>query len=500
MDKIKNIVIVGGGTAGWMAACVLARIIQPTGATVTLVEAPDIPTVGVGEATIPQISLFNEMMGFDEADFLKSTNATYKLGIEFVNWGAIGESYIHPFGKYGFDMEGVMFQHFWRRLSAEGQTPDIDDYCLQIVAAKSGRFCHARRDLPQSPLANIEYAFHFDAGLYAKYMRDFSLSRGVKRVEDKVINVVQDSESGFIESLKLESGHSIEGDFFIDCSGFRGILIEKTLQSGFEDWSKWLPVNAAVAAACESSEDPIPYTRATAHEAGWQWRIPLQNRLGNGYVYCDDFISSEQAEKDLIARLEGKALASPKHLSFKTGRRNESWIKNCLSLGLAAGFMEPLESTSIHLVQTGLSRLMSMFPDGGFNQTEIDYYNKRTCEEYERIRDFLILHYKATSREDTPFWKYVKHMAVPDKLHEKMNIYQENGRIFRENNELFNATSWFAVMNGQGLKTKGWHPVAESISLDEVRSRLTEIHATVENSKNIMPTHKAFIDQFLHGR
>ena len=499
MHKIKNIVIVGGGTAGWMAASALVRIIKPTGANITLIESPDIPTVGVGEATIPQIALFNEMVGFDEREFLKATQATYKLGIEFVNWGNIGDSYIHPFGKYGFDMEGVMFHHFWRRLHAEGNTPSIDEYCLQIMAAKSGKFCHARRDLPNSPLAGIQYAFHFDAGLYAKFMRDYALGEGVERIEDKVVDVRLHTETGHIQSLNLERGDVVDGDFFIDCTGFYGLLIDKALGSDYEDWSKWLPVNSAVAVGCEASGDPIPYTRATAHEAGWQWRIPLQHRLGNGYVYCDEYLSAEQAEKDLRSRLEGAPLADPKHLKFKTGMRKESWVKNCLSLGLSAGFMEPLESTSIHLVQSGLSRLMSMFPDAGFNQIEIDYFNKRTRNEYERIRDFLILHYKATQREDTPFWKYVKHMNVPDKLHEKIEIYKENGRVFREDNELFNETSWFAVMNGQNLKTKGWHPVVDGLELSEVKDRLAEIHATVQNSADVMPSHKGFINQFLNG-
>lgn len=498
MNNIKNIVIVGGGTAGWMAASALIRIIKPIGAKITLIEAPDIPTVGVGEATIPQIALFNEMVGFNEREFLRATKATYKLGIEFVNWGNIGDAYIHPFGKYGFDMEGVMFQHFWRRLQEEDHAPSIDEYCLQVVAAKNGKFCHARHDLPNSPLSGIQYAFHFDAGLYAKFMRDYAVGEGVERIENKVVDVKLHAETGHIQSLILEQGSVIDGDFFIDCTGFCGLLIDKTMGSGYEDWSNWLPVNSAVAVGCEASEDPIPYTRATAHEAGWQWRIPLQNRLGNGYVYCDEFISAEQAERDMLSRLEGAALANPKHLKFKTGMRKESWVKNCLSLGLSAGFMEPLESTSIHLVQSGLSRLMSMFPNTGFNQTEIDYFNKRTRNEYVRIRDFLILHYKVTQREDTPFWKYVKHMEVPDKLQEKIDIYKESGRIFREDNELFNETSWFAVMNGQNLKTKGWHPVADGLDLKEVQSRLNEIHATVQNSSDVMPKHQEFIERFMN--
>ena len=497
MNNIKKIAIVGGGTSGWMTACALARIMRPAGIDITLVETPDIPSVGVGEATIPQIGIFNDMVGFDEAEFVKATQATYKLGIEFVNWGQVGDSYIHPFGNYGFDMEGIMFHHFWRRLEEENLTPSVDDYCLQIVAAKAGKFSHPYKDVPNSPLSKIQYAFHFDAGLYAKFMREFATSNGVKRVEGRVTDVTQNAETGHIEKLLLKDQRVLEADFFIDCSGFRGLLIDKVLNSGFEDWSHWLPVNSAVAVACESPEDPIPYTRATAHEAGWQWRIPLQHRLGNGYVYCDKFIGDDEAQSDLLSRLEGKPLADPKRLKFKTGMRREVWVKNCLSLGLAAGFMEPLESTSIHLVQSGVSRLMSLFPDMGFNQKEIDYYNQRTRVEYEQIRDFLILHYKATQREDTDFWRYVKNMDVPQSLTEKIEMYKENGRIFRQENELFNQTSWFAVMHGQNIRSERWHPVVDSLPLSEIKSRLQEIHATVANSCDVMPNHKDYIEKFI---
>jgi len=497
MNNIKKIVIVGGGTSGWMTASALARIIKPVGVDVTLVEAADIPTVGVGEATIPEIGVFNEFIGLDEADFLKKTQATFKLGIEFVNWGRVGDSYIHPFGKYGYDMEGVMFHHFWRRLNEEGLAPNVDEYCLQIAAAKAGKFSHPYADVPQSPLSKIQYAFHFDAGLYAKYMRDYATSHGVERIEGRVVDVEQNAETGFIETLILDDNRSLEAEFFIDCSGFKGLLIDKVMGSSFVDWSHWLPVNSAVAVACESPEDPIPYTRSTAHEAGWQWRIPLQNRLGNGYVYCDEYLDDDVAESGLLSRLEGKLLSDTKRLKFKTGMRKNVWVKNCLSLGLAAGFMEPLESTSIHLVQTGISRLMSFFPDKKFNQAEIDFYNHRTAVEYEQIRDFLILHYKATQRDDTAFWQYVKNMAVPERLNRKIEIYKENGRIFRENNELFSPTSWFAVMHGQNIRSERWHPVVDSLPLSEIRSRLQEIHATVANSCDVMPNHKDYIEKFI---
>lgn len=493
-DAIKNIVIVGGGTAGWMAASALSTLLARAGVSITLIETPDIPTVGVGEATIPQICLFNELLGIDENDFIKKTSATFKLGIEFVNWGEIGESYVHPFGKFGFDMEGIHFHHFYMRAKALGNPYPLGDYCLQVYGAKANKFMRAE-NIPQSPLNGISYAFQFDATLYAKYLREVSEARGVTRIEAKVTDVKLRPEDGFIQTLKLDDGRNIDGDLFIDCSGFYGLLIEGALGAGYTDWSEWLPVNRAVAVACKQPGDPIPYTRATARGAGWQWRIPLQHRLGNGYVYCDKFLSPEQAEKDLVESLEGEALAAPKHLKFTTGHRNKFWDKNCVSLGLAAGFMEPLESTSIHLVQSGLARLMSLFPDKRFTQSNIDYFNKRTLDEYVRVRDFLILHYKLTRRDDTAFWRYVRDMDVPDKVHEKMEAYRANARTYREDNELFNETSWLAVMNGQGLYPEGHHPMANVLSDEELLSRMEQIRATVVNSEKVMPRHIDYIKQ-----
>jgi len=492
-NQIENIVIIGGGTAGWMAASALSSIMKRANVKVTLVESEAIGTVGVGEATIPQISLFNELLGLDENDFIKRTQATFKLGIEFVDWGQKGERYIHPFGGYGIDMEGVHFHHFW--LKAKELNPDLPDlaeFNLQAMAARKNKFTRPL-DIARSPLSKIHYAFQFDAGLYAKYLREIAEDAGTKRIEGRVTSIQQEAEKGHIQSVTLESGEVISGDFFIDCTGFIGLLIEKTLQTGYEDWSKWLPVNRAVACACEQSEEPVPYTRATAKGAGWQWRIPLQHRLGNGYVYCDKFLAENEAQSELMNSLEGKPLAEPKHLRFVTGHRKKFWEKNCLSLGLSAGFMEPLESTSIHLIQSGLSRLMAQFPDKDFNQKDIDYYNLRTRQEYERVRDFLVLHYKATKRDDTPFWQHIQAMPLPDKLREKMELYQENGRIFREDLELFNETSWLAVMHGQGLKPKSYHPVVNVLSADEIEMRLKDIYNSVVNSANYMPTHMEFI-------
>ena len=492
-NQIEKIVIIGGGTAGWMAASALSSIMKRANVKVTLVESEAIGTVGVGEATIPQIALFNELLGLDENDFIKRTQATFKLGIEFVDWGQKGERYIHPFGGYGIDMEGVHFHHFWLKAKElNPDLPDLTEFNLQAMAARKNKFTRPL-DIARSPLSKIHYAFQFDAGLYAKYLREIAEDAGTKRIEGRVTSIQQESEKGHIQSVTLESGEVISGDFFIDCTGFIGLLIEKTLQTGYEDWSKWLPVNRAVACACEQSEEPVPYTRATAKEAGWQWRIPLQHRLGNGYVYCDKFLPKDEAQAELMNSLEGKPLAEPKHLRFVTGHRKKFWEKNCLSLGLSAGFMEPLESTSIHLIQSGLSRLMAQFPDRGFNQKDIDYYNLRTRQEYERVRDFLVLHYKATRRDDTPFWQHIQAMPLPDKLREKMELYEENGRIFREDLELFNETSWLAVMHGQGLKPKSYHPVVNVLSAEEIEMRLKDIYNSVVNSANYMPTHMEFI-------
>jgi tryptophan halogenase len=492
-DQIKDIVIVGGGTAGWMAASAISKLMSRMGMNVTLIESEAIGTVGVGEATIPQIRLFNRLLEIDENEFMKRTQSTFKLGIEFVDWGRVGESYIHPFGDYGVDMEGIRFHHFWEKAKQNNpDLPPLSEYCLQAVAAAEHKFTRPL-NIDRSPLRKIVHAFQFDAGLYAKFLRELAEKFGTTRIEGKVTAVNQDSENGHIKSLSLESGQIIEGDFFIDCTGFIGLLIEKTLKAGYKDWSAMLPVNHAVACACTQDEDPIPYTRATAKAAGWQWRIPLQHRLGNGYVFCDKFLSGENAEKELMESLEGTPLADPKHIKFTTGHRKKFWDKNCLSLGLAAGFMEPLESTSIHLVQTGLSRLMAQFPDKNFNQKDIDYYNKRTEDEYIRIRDFLVLHYKVSVRNDTPFWQYIQDMPLPDKLREKMELYQENGRIFREDNELFNETSWLAVMHGQGLRPKSYHPVADVLSNEEVKMRLADIHNSVVKSSDYMPSHIDYI-------
>ncbi len=490
--RIRKIVIVGGGTAGWMTAAAMAKLLGCDFADITLVESDDIGIVGVGEATIPQIGIYNRMLGLDEDEFVRKTQGSFKLGIQFVDWGRKGHTYFHPFGPFGVDMEGVSFHAYWQRLHLAGDPHRLEDYSLQAVAAAENRFMRAI-DAGRSPLSRIAYAFHFDAGLYARFLRGFAEERGVVRREGKIVDVEQRAEDGFIQAVKLESGERIEGELFIDCSGFRGLLIEQTLKTGYEDWTRWLPCDRAAAVPCESVPDFTPYTRSTARDAGWQWRIPLQHRTGNGYVYSSDHISDDQAAETLLANLDGKPLADPRFLRFVTGRRKQAWVKNVVAIGLASGFIEPLESTSIHLIQSGVAKLMQMFPDKRFEPADRERFNRMTQVETEQVRDFIILHYHLTERDDTPFWDRCRTMDVPDSLKEKYRLFEGYGRIFRENDELFNDTSWMAVMVGQGLKARGYDPVADVLSLDETRARLAEIRRVMRTSADYMPLQTEFI-------
>ena len=494
--RIKKIVIVGGGSAGWMTAAALTKVLGQDYAEITLVESEQIGIVGVGESTIPQLGIFNRMLGLDENEFIRKTQGAFKLGIHFVDWGRKGHTYIHPFGPYGVDMEGVSFHAFWHRMHREGDPHWVDDYSLQALAAKENRFMRPI-DAGRSPLSTLAYAFHFDAGLYARFLRGFAEDRGLKRREGKIGRVDQNAETGFIEAVVLESGERIEGELFIDCTGFRGLLIEQTLKAGFEDWNHWLPCDRAVATQCEHGDrsEITPYTRATAREAGWQWRIPLQHRIGTGYVYSSAHISDDEAAATLMANLDGPAVKDPWVLRFRAGRRNRAWVKNCIAIGLAQGFIEPLESTSIHLIQSGIAKLLQMFPDRTFPQADADRFNRMTKREMEQVRDFIVLHYNATQRDDTPFWDHVRTMDVPDSLKEKYRLYRTTGRIFREDDELFNDTSWFAVMTGQGLRPERYDPVAEVLSLEETRARLTEIRSVMRTCADQMPGHADFIRQ-----
>jgi tryptophan halogenase len=489
-DRLRRIVIVGGGTAGWMTAAALGRFLKDT--DVTLVESEAIGTVGVGESTIPQINIFNRMLGLDEDEFVRKTKATFKLGIDFVDWKAIGHSYHHPFGPYGVDMDGVSFHAYWLKLRGLGLDDDLGAYSLQTLGSRQSKFMRPNSQ-PNSPLSQIAYAFQFDAGLYAKFLREYAEARGIVRQEGRIQSVQQDGMSGFVTSVTLESGQVIEGDLFIDCSGFRGLLIEQTLKAGYEDWSQWLLNDRAVAVPCTLGGSMAPVTRATARPHGWQWRIPLQHRLGNGYAFSSAHVSEDEATAYLLAHLDGEPLAEPNRLRFTAGRRKKSWDKNVVAIGLSAGFMEPLESQSIHLIQVGISRLLAHFPDRSFRQADTDRYNRTMVFEYEKIRDFLILHFKATTRSDTPYWDYLREMPIPDYLADKIALFKGSGRVFRENEELFNDTSWFAVFVGQGIMPEGYDPMADNMDAATFKARMAEIKSVIAKSAEVMPDHMRFI-------
>ncbi|MDR3527580.1 MAG: tryptophan 7-halogenase [Rhizomicrobium sp.] len=492
--SIRNIVIVGGGTAGWMTAAAVSKVLRAGTYTVRLIESDEIGRVGVGEATIPPITTFNRILGIDENEFLRKTQGSIKLAIEFVNWGRLGQTYLHPFGQFGLDIEAVKFHQYWRKLGMLGEVPPLDDYCLTAMAAKLGRFTRPSPD-PQSVLSTLKYAYHFDAALYARFLRDYAEKRGVKRREGKVVDVSLRGEDGFIEAVTLASGERIEGDFFIDCSGFRSLLLAQALKTEFDDWSHWLPCDRAVATQCEAGGELTPFTRATAHKAGWQWRIPLQHRIGTGYVFCSKFISDEEAIQTLLANLDGPPLVDPWLLKFTAGRRKQLWNKNCVAIGLAGGFMEPLESTSIHLIQAGITRLLSLFPGAAISPLEVDEYNRLMISHYEHIRDFIILHYHATERDDSPFWDQCRTMTVPETLKHKIDLFRGCGRLFRYEDELFAEGSWIAVLLGQNVLPQAYDPLVDAIDVKVVRNTLTQIRSHVRQTVEAFPTHRTFLQR-----
>ena len=493
-NRIKKIVIVGGGTAGWMTAAALGKVLGRDYADITLVESDAIGIVGVGEATIPQIGTYNRMLGMNEDEFVKRTKGSFKLGIEFVNWGRVGHRYFHPFGHFGINMNGLSFHAFWMRLAQAGRAAGLDEYSLNATACKRNRFMRPI-NAGKSPLSEIAYAFHFDAGLYSLYLRELAEGFGVVRREGLITRVHQRAEDGFVEALELEDGARVEGELFIDCTGFRGLLIEQTLKTGYDDWSELLPCNRAMVVPCSSVEPLTPYTRSTAHAAGWQWRIPLQHRIGNGHVYCSEYMSDDEATAILLDNLDGEPLAEPRQVKFVTGQRKRYWNRNVVAIGLSSGFMEPLESTSIWMIQSGISRLLANFPGRDFAQVDIDRYNRVLRQESEWIRDFLVLHYVATERDDSPFWNYCRNMKIPERLAEKIRVYDNSGRCFREGEELFNDTSWFAVLTGQCRMPRSYDPVAEMMTMEETETRLEEIRGVVERSADYMPGHAEFIAQ-----
>jgi len=487
-NRIRKVVIAGGGTAGWMAAAAISKILGKV-LDITLVESDEIGTVGVGEATIPPLVTFHRLLDIKEQDFMAATQGTFKLGISFEGWRNVGENYIHSFGETGTDHWTAGFQHFWLKDRERGSNEEFGSYCLELKAAKESKFAHL-------PKGGLNYAYHIDATLYAKFLRKFCGKFGVKRVEGKIVEVNTRPEDGFIESLTLDSGKKIEGDLFIDCTGFRGLLIEQTLHTGYTDWSHWLPCDSAIAVQTESVIEAIPYTRSIARESGWQWRIPLQHRVGNGLVYCSRYISDVEAKDLLLKNIAGGRLTEPRVIKFRTGQRLKNWNKNVIALGLASGFVEPLESTSIHLIQRGVLRLMQMFPLQGIRKSEIDEYNKQSQSEIENIRDFIILHYKVTNRQDSPFWRHCRSMSIPDSLAHRIELFQETARVFKIPNELFGENSWIQVMLGQGIVPEQYHPVANVMGDDELTRFMQGIKSKVDRTVATLPHHQAYVEQY----
>ncbi len=494
-SRVKRVVIVGGGTAGWMAAAALSRYFNDGERTITLVESDAIGIVGVGEATIPPIRNFNAMLGIDENEFLRETRGTFKLGIEFVNWGRQGDRYFHPFGSYGQELHGIAFhQLYLRELARSGPAAvgPVSSYSMSSVAASIGRFGRPSSQA-KSLVSQIFYAFHFDASLYAAFLRRRAEADGAVRREGRITNVQRDGESGNVSAVVLQDGSVVEGDLFIDCSGFRGLLIEDALETGYEDWSRWLPMDRAIAVPTGNRASPPPFTRATAHAAGWQWRIPLQHRTGNGHVFSSAYMEEDEARRILLDNLEGPSLAEPRMLRFLTGMRKKAWSHNVVALGLASGFLEPLESTSIHLIQNGIARLFALFPDNPVNPIERDEYNRGMREVYEDVRDFIILHYKATQRDDSEFWRYVREMEIPDSLANKIELWRSRGRVFRENAELFTTPSWVAVMLGQNIVPDRHEPIADTLDPAKVAGAMQQMREAYLATAERLPTQEQFL-------
>jgi tryptophan 7-halogenase len=500
-DKpLQKIVIVGGGAAGWMSAAALSAVLKPP-YEIRLVESDEIGIIGVGEATIPPIRVFNDLAKLDEAEFLRATHGAFKLGIEFVNWGRPGERYFHGFGSIGREpLWPVDFSQYWLRMRALGRALPLDAYAISNLAAQAGRFMLPRPEMQNSPLANIGYAYHFDASLYARFLRRVSEGRGVRRTEGKVVHALLDEAAGptqgHVRALQMESGELIEGDLFLDCTGFFGLLIDKALGTGFEDWSHWLPCDRAVAVPSQSSGPLLPYTRSTAHRAGWQWRIPLQHRVGNGHVYASAHVSDDEAVATLLEHLDGEPLAEPRLIRFRTGMRQQAWQRNVVAIGLAAGFVEPLESTALHLIQMGIGKLIEHFPHRGFVPEEIAEYNRQSRARYEDVRDFIILHYHLNQRDDSPFWQACAAMAVPERLRRRMVLYAASGRILYEDGELFRTASWLEVMEGQNLRPRGWLALAELQGVEETAGYLKGVSDTIAQCVAAMPAHEAFVRHY----
>ena len=485
---VKKVVIAGGGTAGWIAAAALVKQLGRL-LDITLVESDEIGTIGVGESTIPTTRSFHSLVGIDEQDFMRATQSSFKLGIAFENWGAIGDRYLHSFGLIGKSTWMADFQHFWLQARAEGFAGDLGDYCFELQAAEANKFATSEN-------MQINYAYHLDATAYARYLRKLSEPAGVKRVEGKIKEVRQDPETGFIQALVLESGHVVEGDLFIDCTGFRALLIEQTLETGYDDWSHWLPTNSAYAVQTESTGPAIPYTRAIAHQAGWRWKIPLQHRVGNGLVFSSDYMADDDARALLLREIDGEPLFEPRLIRYRTGSRGKVWNKNCLALGLASGFIEPLESTSIHLIMIAVTRLMQSFPFNGFDDALIERFNTMSRAELEGVRDFIILHYKLTERDDSAFWQRCRTMEIPESLALRIAMFSENALAWQGSDELFRVDSWVQVMLGQRVQPRGYHHVARMMPPGQLRQALADLKANISGAVAKMPSHQEFLNRY----
>ncbi|GGY37919.1 tryptophan halogenase family protein [Parvularcula lutaonensis] len=484
----QRVVIAGGGTAGWMAAAAIGKAVGKV-SDITLVESDAIGTVGVGEATIPPLLNFNRLCGIEEPEFMKAVRGTFKLGIAFENWTDVGHRYIHSFGITGKDHWTAGFQHFWRRGKEMGIADEFGNYCLELVAAEEEKFAHL-------PDLGLNYAYHIDSSAYAALLRKHAESHGVVRKEGKIQSIERDGESGELRSITLEDGTVLEGDLFIDCTGFRALLIGGALGAGYHDWTHWLPCDRAIAVQTKSIREPLPYTRSIAHEAGWRWQIPLQHRTGNGTVFCSRFMSEDEARAKLLEDVEGETLTEPRVIHFRTGMRREHWKKNCVALGLASGFIEPLESTSIHLIQRSIIRLLQMWPHGRVSDEDIAEFNAQTDYEVEHIRDFIILHYNLTNRTDTEFWRHVRSMDIPENLKHRMDLFRETGRVFKANDQLFAENSWVQVMLGQGIMPETYHPTADVMDEQEITRFLDHVKTNVSRTVAGLPRHKAYIESY----
>jgi len=491
-EAIKKIVIVGGGTTGWMAAASLSRYIADKDISVTLIESPDIGAVGVGEATIPNIVAFNKELGIDEVELIKATQATFKLGIEFKDWHKKGERFFHPFADYGLKIDNVEFHHYVNRMKAEGVDVNLQDYSFACALAKEGRFAQPNAG-PQSPLADYSYAYHFDASLYAKFLNKFSVKNGIEHISANVCAVNLNNVSGFIESVTLEDGRHIKADLFIDCSGFKGLLINGAMDVGLTDLSKWLPCDRAVAIQTELVDEPTPFTIAAARDAGWQWCIPLQHRMGNGYIYSSQFCDNQAAEDELLANVKGKAINDIRQFDLPLGAREVIWHKNCFALGLAAGFLEPLESLGLSLIQTALTKLYTFFPDKSFNPHDIKEVNRLHNSEIERVVDFLALHYKLTSRDDTEFWRYCQNMPISDALTHKIEVFKSQGQIVQYDHESFEEASWLSMYHGFDINPQRFDIRAKNININTIEKNLTQMKNSMASAAKQAMTHQEFI-------